>query len=154
MKKLFILLIIGWMSMVNEVLGQEKIFINAGWCFGSNSARAKVSVDFCQNYGLVGAGLMIPSGINKTLTAETHVGATIAIGRFMRVSPRAIFAYEYGTVDKTSYFATGIGIDVLIQIIQNLGVNFGYTYSIRPFCPEPLNGVSEGYLGATLIIHH
>lgn len=130
MKKLFIFVIIGWMSVVS--VRAQVVAFNGGYAFQMNSGfrpnRTSFAINYMENHGVFGFGTKFPSSKDKRFELDLHGGAGFYWDYFM-LSPQVEVAYNTGgkSVDEsenktTSGISIGAGLLASYKIVGLLGV--------------------------------
>lgn len=160
MKKLFIIAIIGWMSVVAANVNAQVVAFHGGYSFdvnqGAHPGRTDFAIDYMENHGVFGLGTKIPSSHNKSFEINVHGGLGWYWDNFM-LSPQLEIAYNTaGSVTLsedaseseykfTSGVSIGGGLIANYKIIGPLGV---WT-KLRWLSPVGFDPVSFGPGGTT-----
>ena len=146
MKKLVLLVIIGWMSVMTMTVKAQAVAFNGGYSFDLNHGAHPSRTDFAIDYfdrGLFGFGAKFPSAYDPRLELNVHGGVNFYWSDFW-ISPQVEIAYNHEILHE---FAVGAGLQANYRIVGPLGV-FTKIRWLSPIGFEPL---SFGPGGATTL---
>ena len=141
MKKLLLLAIIGWMSVL-AVHAQGVIAFHGGYGFtvnhGAHPSGFTFALDSYKNHGMFGAGVKFPSHYDGTFTIDAHGGLNFLWDNFM-LSPHGIVGYSHSSGEevKTSQLQLGAGLQACYKVYGPLGIFTKVSY-LAPVRFEPL----------------
>lgn len=154
MKKLFIIAIIGWMSVM--VADAQIVGFNGGYSFEMNHGihpnRTSFSIDYMESHGVFGFGTEFPSSYDKRFQLNLHGGLGWYWNDFM-LSPLLELAYntagapseEESVYKAKAGVSVGAGLLAEYKIVGPLGV---WT-KLRWLSPVGFDPVSFGPGGTT-----